>query len=76
MQGSKRTRSDNLANTRLSPTVSLADLAEILGVSLASIYRMRDRRELPPHIKAGRQYRWRPEVVEKWLEEQEQKNAA
>lgn len=48
------------------------DLAEYLGVSVATIYRKRSLGEpLPAALRIGSRVRWRPEVVESWLAEQE-----
>lgn len=47
------------------------DLAEHLGVSVATIYRRRSLGEpLPRALKIGHSVRWKPEVVEAWIAEQ------
>lgn len=56
--------------------LSARDLAELLGVSRATIYRYRSEGKdhlLPPAIMIGVQPRWRMSTVQSWLEEQEGK---
>ncbi|WP_182141098.1 AlpA family transcriptional regulator [Schaalia sp. JY-X169] len=55
--------------------LELKDLAEILGVSYTTVYRMKNKGELPPHIKVGGLFRWRRSTVDNWIEEQELANA-
>ena len=58
-------RSGAAAERRL---LSLADVAEFLGVPPATVYAWRYRREGPPALKIGRHLRFRLEEVEAWLE--------
>ncbi len=47
-----------------------SQLAEKLGVSRTTIYRMEKRGDLPPRIKmSNRAVGWRSDVIEEWLEE-------
>lgn len=56
--------------------LGVEELASLLGVSTATIYRMRSLGEdLPPAFKIGSQVRWRQEVVEEWIQAQEKTNA-
>jgi len=50
--------------------LSPEDLAEYLGVPLATVYRWRARRTGPPGLRVGKHVRYRREVVERWLDEQ------
>lgn len=48
------------------------NIAEVLGVSVATIYRWRsDGTPMPPAIKIGQAIRWRPETVEAWMADRE-----
>jgi len=62
--------------TLTSHGMTLKDLAKVFGVSTATMYRMKEKGELPPHVKIGGQYRWMPETVNKWIAEQEAMNEA
>lgn len=55
--------------------LELKDLAELLGVSYTTVYRMKNRGELPPYIKVGGLFRWRRSTVDAWLQKQEEANA-
>ena len=46
------------------------ELASLLGISLATIYRWRSRGDGPPGIRVGRHVRYRLEEVDRWLDEQ------
>ena len=46
------------------------ELASLLGIPLATIYRWRRRGDGPCGIRLGRQVRYRREDVERWLDEQ------
>lgn len=50
--------------------LSPEDLAEYLGVPLATVYRWRARRTGPPGMKVGRHVRYRLAEVEGWLDSQ------
>lgn len=45
------------------------ELASILGIPLATIYRWRSRGDGPPGIRVGRHVRYRLEDVDRWLDE-------
>jgi len=51
--------------------LSQSDLANVLGVTEWTIWAMRKRGELPAAVRIGRQVKWRPEVIEKWLIQKE-----
>jgi excisionase family DNA binding protein len=46
-------------------------LAEQLGIEVATIYRWRYRNFGPPAVKIGKYLRFRPSEVEAWLEQQQ-----
>lgn len=46
------------------------EVADYLGVPVATLYAWRHRGCGPLSIKVGRHLRWRPEDVEEWLDEQ------
>jgi excisionase family DNA binding protein len=54
-----------------SPLLTPAELAQLLGLSLQTIYNRRNNGgSLPPAIMLGRQVRFRQEDVDTWLQEQ------
>lgn len=60
----------------VEPLENVAWLAAVLGISKATVYRLRSEgrhSELPPCVMVGRQPRWRPSAVSKWLESREGK---
>ena len=62
----------------IEPLENVAWLAKVLGISKATIYRLRSEgkhSELPPTIMVGAQPRWRPSAVSKWLEDREGKTS-
>jgi len=50
--------------------LSVKDLADYLGVPVATLYQWRYRREGPPGFRVGRHIRYRPTDVEAWIEHQ------
>lgn len=46
------------------------ELASLLRIPLATIYRWRSRGDGPPGIRVGRHVRYRLEDVDRWLDEQ------
>lgn len=53
--------------------LDIRDLAECLGISTATIYRMRSLGEdLPRAFKVGSQLRWRQETVDQWVAAREE----
>jgi excisionase family DNA binding protein len=51
--------------------LNIDDVADLLGVSVATIYRWRSLGEsCPPAFKIGGQVRWSQESVDRWLEAQ------
>lgn len=48
-------------------TFDAHELAARLKCSVRSVYRMRDRGELPAHIQLGRLVRWSRRAIEEWL---------
>ena len=56
--------------------LDINELAEQLGISVATIYRKRSQAEdLPTGFKIGARVRWRQETVDAWIEAQEAKAA-
>jgi excisionase family DNA binding protein len=50
--------------------MTLAELSEMLGISVNTLYGWRCRGEGPPGYRIGRHIRYRRAAVEAWLEEQ------
>ena len=50
--------------------MTLAELAEMLGVPVNTVYQWRTRGEGPPGYRIGRHVRYRRSAVEIWLETQ------
>ncbi|HZJ27979.1 MAG TPA: helix-turn-helix domain-containing protein [Acidimicrobiia bacterium] len=48
--------------------LSPAELAEYLGVPLATVYRWRSQHDGPAGIRVGRHVRYRLDDVERWLD--------
>jgi excisionase family DNA binding protein len=46
------------------------EVAELLGVELATLYAWRYRRHGPPAIRIGKFLRYRPHELEAWLDDQ------
>lgn len=44
------------------------DLAEMLGVPVATLYQWRYQRTGPPGFRVGRHVRYDPKAVQKWIE--------
>lgn len=68
-----------MTQTPTQNLLNVKQLAQWLGVSAATIYRIRSTGEtdqLPPSVTVGTAPRWRPEAVTAWLEEQEGKEHA
>ena len=51
------------------PIISAQELAEYLGVPVATIYAWRYRRQGPPGFRVGRHVRFRWSDVERWIED-------
>lgn len=61
---------------QVRPLLGVADVAEILGISPASIYKRRSIGEpMPPAVRIGSVLRWRPSDVEQFLEDQLERSA-
>jgi excisionase family DNA binding protein len=50
--------------------LTLPEVAEILGVPVATLYRWRHRGEGPPGYRIGRHVRYRRATVDAWVETQ------
>lgn len=50
--------------------ISVDELADYLGVSVATLYQWRYRREGPPGFRVGRHVRYRWTDIEEWIEHQ------
>lgn len=48
------------------------ELAEFLGVSVATLYQWRWKNTGPPALKVGRYLRWRQADVDAWLDERQE----
>lgn len=49
--------------------VKIEQIADMLGVCTKTVYRMRDRGDLPPpDFCRGRLLRWKPETITNWME--------
>ena len=49
------------------PLLTAKELAELLGVSLRSIWRRKNDGTLPKPVRLGRIVRWHRQSVERWL---------
>jgi excisionase family DNA binding protein len=47
-----------------------AEVAEILGVPVETIYQWRYKRTGPPGFRVGRHLRFDPRVLQRWVDEQ------
>jgi excisionase family DNA binding protein len=56
--------------------LSIADVADLLGVSRWTLYGWRCRREGPPGLKIGGRVRYRPDDLEQWIEEHREEPVA
>lgn len=60
----------------MAALLTVEDVAEKLGVAVQTIYRWRTQR--PPYgpaaFKVGKYLRWKPEVVEAWIDAQSDSN--
>jgi predicted DNA-binding transcriptional regulator AlpA len=45
-----------------------SDVAELLGVPVATLYQWRSRRIGPPSFRVGRYLRYDPEAVRRWVD--------
>lgn len=54
--------------------LTAADLAEILGFAKRSIVNMAREKPhlLPPYIRVSDSYRWRPGIVQQWMDDKSQ----
>lgn len=54
--------------------LTASDLAEILGFAHRSVINMAREKPhcLPPYIKVSDSYRWRPSVVQAWMDDKSQ----
>ncbi|GBD83814.1 helix-turn-helix domain protein [bacterium BMS3Abin02] len=52
---------------KLDRLLSAAELADYLGVPIATIYAWRHRRQGPPGFRAGRHLRYRLADVQRWI---------
>jgi excisionase family DNA binding protein len=50
--------------------LTVKELAEYLGVPVATLYQWRHRGEGPPGFKVGRHVRYRRTDIEAWIEQQ------
>ena len=52
---------------RFEPLISAQDLADYLGVPIATVYTWRHRRLGPPGFRVGKHLRYRRRDVEEWI---------
>lgn len=58
-----------------APLLNAAQLAELLGISKASVYRRRSLGEpLPPAVIIGASIRWERHIVARWVAAQREAN--
>jgi predicted DNA-binding transcriptional regulator AlpA len=54
--------------------LSVEEVARELGVAVKTVYQWRSRKPAPygpPAIKVGKYLRWKPEVVQAWIDAQQ-----
>jgi excisionase family DNA binding protein len=59
------------AETTLPDLLSVAELADYLGVPVSTIHYWRGKEQGPPALKVGRRLRFRVADVVRWLEERD-----
>jgi predicted DNA-binding transcriptional regulator AlpA len=61
---------DTKEQSTMEKLLTASDLAEILGFAKRSIINMAREKPhlLPPHIRVSDSYRWRPSVVQQWMD--------
>jgi excisionase family DNA binding protein len=59
------------ASPDLDPLLDVAGVAAVLGVPVATVRKWRSESTGPPGFRIGRHVRWRREVVQAWIAEQE-----
>lgn len=61
---------ESTASLKLSPLLTVRQLAELLQVSTRTVWRMQSAGELPEPIRISHRVRWRRDDVEEWLRRQ------
>lgn len=69
----ERVEVHHLGMDRLERLITPTELAEYLGVPIATLYVWRHRRLGPPSFKAGRHLRYRRRDVEQWIDNRVEK---
>ncbi len=64
---------NNKQNNTMERWLTLEQIAEYLQMSTSSIYKMAQKGKIPAY-KVGRQWRFRKEEIDKWIEKQKPKN--
>jgi excisionase family DNA binding protein len=54
----------------LDPLLTVEDLADYLGVSIATLYQWRHRQQGPTGFRVGRHVRYRWADLQEWIEDQ------
>ena len=67
-----RVRQQDDEMNSLEPLLTVQELADYLGVPVATIYGWRYRREGPPGFRVGRHLRFRWSDIEEWITRQRQ----
>ncbi len=55
-----------------SRLLTAEDVAELIGMRTDYVYALARREEIP-HLRFGRTLRFRPDAIERWLEQEEQR---
>ena len=65
---------EQLTMEKLEKLLTASDLAEILGFAHRSVINMAREKPhtLPPYIRVSDSYRWRPSVVQAWMDDKSQ----
>jgi excisionase family DNA binding protein len=66
MRRPERLSEEPLPHRYLSPN----ELADVLGVSVETIYQWRSKRIGPPGFRVGKHLRYDPRAVRKWIDRQ------
>lgn len=69
---SERVGSQDQEMESLEPLLTVQELADYLGVPVATIYAWRYRHEGPPGFRVGRHVRFRWRDVQQWIAQQRQ----
>lgn len=54
----------------MNQLMTIEQLADVLQVPVDTVYAWRSKQHGPPAFKVGKYLRWKPEVVEAWIDAQ------